>query len=46
MAKEPLSPRQKLAGKHTTRSSMALIKDVQYRLDVNTLHRDHDTVRR
>jgi bifunctional enzyme CysN/CysC len=31
---------QKLAIKHTTRSARALVKDVQYRLDINTLHRD------
>src|ERR1700710_3127110 len=40
---EPLPPRQKLAIKHTTRTGGALIKDIQYRLDVNTLHRDQET---
>jgi bifunctional enzyme CysN/CysC len=30
----------KLAIKHTTRWARALVKDLQYRLDVNTLHRD------
>jgi sulfate adenylyltransferase large subunit len=40
MTNEPLRPRQKLAIKHTTRMGRALVKDVQYRLDVNTLHRD------
>jgi sulfate adenylyltransferase subunit 1 len=30
----------KLAIKHTTRWGRALIKDLQYRLDINTLHRD------
>ena len=34
---------QKLAIKHTTRTARALVKDIQYRLDVNTLHRDQDT---
>jgi bifunctional enzyme CysN/CysC/sulfate adenylyltransferase subunit 1 len=43
MTNEPLRPRQKLAIKHTTRMGRALVKDVQYRLDVNTLHRDQDT---
>jgi sulfate adenylyltransferase large subunit len=43
MTNEPLRPRQKLAIKHTTRSGRALVKDVQYRLDVNTLHRDKET---
>ncbi|MBI2709003.1 MAG: 50S ribosome-binding GTPase [Actinobacteria bacterium] len=35
-----LRPRTKLAVKHTTRSARGLVKDLQYRLDVNTLHRD------
>jgi bifunctional enzyme CysN/CysC len=35
-----LRPGQKLAIKHTTRWGRALVKDLQYRLDVNTLHRD------
>ncbi len=35
-----LRPRAKLALKHTTRWGRALVKDLQYRLDVNTLHRD------
>ncbi|SFB87626.1 sulfate adenylyltransferase subunit 1 [Nocardioides terrae] len=43
MTTTPLRPRQKLAIKHTTRSARALVKDVQYRLDVNTLHRDNGT---
>jgi bifunctional enzyme CysN/CysC len=40
MAEQPLAPGQKLAVKHTTRSARALVKELQYRLDVNTLHRD------
>jgi sulfate adenylyltransferase large subunit len=43
MTNEPLRPRQKLAIKHTTRTGRALIKDIQYRLDVNSLHRDLET---
>ena len=35
-----LQPRQKLAIKHTSRWARAMVNDVQYRLDVNTLHRD------
>jgi bifunctional enzyme CysN/CysC len=35
-----LEPGRKLALKHTTRWGRALVKDLQYRLDVNTLHRD------
>ena len=30
----------KLALKHTTRSSRVLVSEIQYRIDVNTLHRD------
>ena len=40
MTDQPLQPRQKIIVKHTTRSARAMIKDIQYRLDVNTLHRD------
>jgi sulfate adenylyltransferase large subunit len=43
MTNAPLRPRQKLAIKHTTRTGRALVKDIQYRLDVNSLHRDQDT---
>jgi sulfate adenylyltransferase large subunit len=42
MTTQPLRARQKLAIKHTTRTGRALVKDVQYRLDVNSLHRDQD----
>jgi bifunctional enzyme CysN/CysC len=35
-----LKARDKLVIKHTTRTARALVKNVQYRLDVNTLHRD------
>ncbi|MPZ63221.1 MAG: sulfate adenylyltransferase [Propionibacteriales bacterium] len=43
MANEPkLRQRQKLAFKHTTRTGRVMVKDLQYRLDVNTLHRDLD----
>jgi sulfate adenylyltransferase subunit 1 len=43
MTREPLRPRQKLAIKHTTRSARAVVKDIQYRLDINTLHRDPES---
>lgn len=38
-----LRPGAKYAVKHTTRSARALVKGLHYRLDVNTLHRDHDS---
>lgn len=37
-----LRPGMKLAIKHTTRWARAIVRDLQYRLDVNTLHRDED----
>lgn len=38
----PLSPRKKYVIKHTTRTGRVMIKDINYRLDINTLHRDED----
>ena len=38
-----LAPRSKLTIQHTTRTARALVRDLQYRLDVNTLHRDEET---
>jgi len=40
MAEKPLAKGAKLQLKHTTRWARALVKDVVYRLDVNTLHRE------
>jgi len=40
MATNPLTTGAKYVLKHTTRSVRAMVKDVRYRLDVNTLHRD------
>ena len=36
----PLVPQGRLIVKHTTRTVKAIVRDLQYRLDVNTLHRD------
>jgi len=36
----PLQVGGKYSIKHTTRSTRALVRDLHYRLDVNTLHRD------
>ncbi|ADD41005.1 sulfate adenylyltransferase subunit CysN [Stackebrandtia nassauensis] len=38
--KQPLQPGRKYAIAHTTRAARGLVKDLHYRLDVNTLHRD------
>jgi bifunctional enzyme CysN/CysC len=40
MADQPLVAGRKLAIKHTTRTARVLVKELKYRLDVNTLHRD------
>jgi bifunctional enzyme CysN/CysC len=37
---KPLTVGGKYVVKHTTRSARAIVRDLQYRLDVNTLHRD------
>src|ERR671916_406264 len=42
MADEPLRPRQRIAVKHTTRTVRGMVKELAYRLDVNTLHRDRE----
>jgi bifunctional enzyme CysN/CysC len=42
MTDEPLRPRRRIAVKHTTRTARAMVKELAYRLDVNTLHRDRE----
>jgi len=36
----PLTPQSRVLVKHTTRTVKAIVRDLQYRLNVNTLHRD------
>ncbi|MEV0646795.1 sulfate adenylyltransferase subunit CysN [Phytomonospora sp. NPDC050363] len=38
--KAPLQRGRKYAIKHTTRTARTIVKDLHYRLDINTLHRD------
>ena len=38
-------PRDRLIVKHTTRTVKAIVRDLHYRLDVNTLHRDESAQR-
>ncbi|NJB86548.1 sulfate adenylyltransferase subunit 1 [Lewinella marina] len=38
----PLQPRGKYSIMHTTQEARCIIKDVRYRLDINTLHRDEE----
>ena len=40
MADAPLQPHGRYAIKHTTRNARAVVEDLRYRIDVNTLHRD------
>jgi bifunctional enzyme CysN/CysC len=40
LSEQPMKPRGKYFIKHTTREARALVSELQYRLDVNTLHRD------
>jgi len=41
-AERPLAPRSRLVVKHTTRTVKAIVTDLHYRIDVNTLHRDEN----
>ncbi|MGI8792300.1 MAG: elongation factor 1-alpha C-terminal domain-related protein, partial [Acidimicrobiales bacterium] len=43
MVDRPLRPGAMYAIKHTTRWARALVKDLRYKIDVNTLHRDEDS---
>ena len=40
-----LAPRSRFIVKHTTRTPKAIVRDLQYRLDVNTLHRDESATK-
>jgi sulfate adenylyltransferase large subunit len=40
-----LTPRSRLIVKHTTRTVKAMVRDINYRLDINTLHRDESADR-
>ncbi len=42
MTERPLHPGDFLALKHTTRWVRAVVRDIHYQLDVNTLHRDEE----
>ena len=39
----PLQRNGRYALKHTTRSARAVVKELRYRLDINTLHRDEES---
>ena len=40
-----LAPRHTFVVKHTTRTPKVIVRDLRYRLDVNTLHRDESATR-
>jgi len=42
LSEQPMRPRGKYVIKHTSREARAMLTDLQYRLDVNTLHRDEE----
>jgi bifunctional enzyme CysN/CysC len=44
-ADRPLAPRTRLIVKHTSRTVKALVTELHYRIDVNTLHRDEGATR-
>jgi bifunctional enzyme CysN/CysC len=44
MGDSPLVPGRKLAIKHTTRTARTLVKELQYELNINTLHRNQEAV--
>ena len=39
MSSNPLRPRTKVVIKHTTNQCMAMVKELKYKIDINTLHR-------
>ena len=42
MSERPLSPSARYRIKHTTRTALAKVDELRYRIDVNTLHRDEE----
>ncbi len=42
MSEKPLTPNGKYALKHTTRDARCIVKDIKYKVDINTLHRMED----
>ncbi len=42
MSSNPLQARTKVVIKHTTNECMAMVKELKYKVDINTLHRIED----
>ena len=43
MNKKPLLERTKIIIKHTTNECLGMVKEVKYKIDINTLHRDSES---
>ena len=41
---KPLNPRGKYIVKHTTQEAKCMVKEIQYKLDINSLHRDQENL--
>jgi sulfate adenylyltransferase subunit 1 len=42
MSEKPLQSRTKVFVKHTTNECISMVKDIKYKVDINTLHRIED----
>ena len=42
MSSNPLKPRTKVVIKHTTKQCLGIVKELKYKIDINTLHRLQD----
>jgi sulfate adenylyltransferase subunit 1 len=42
MSSNPLKPRTKVVIKHTTKQCLGMVKELKYKIDINTLHRMQD----
>ena len=42
MSSNPLKPRTKVVIKHTTKQCLGMVKELKYKIDINTLHRLQD----
>jgi sulfate adenylyltransferase subunit 1 len=42
MSSKPLKPRTKVVIKHTTNQCLGMVKELKYKIDINTLHRMQD----
>ena len=45
MSETPLTPRGKYTLRHTSKEARCMIKEIQYKVDINTLHRKEDDLK-